>query len=121
MKGGGYIDCVARKIQGSQGKQQNNRQHQKYHEAPPYKSFFYSVPEKQAFVQAKLDEKNIPYRKTKNGFETQECYVDEIRNIEKIREELNISYHLPNRKNRHFSTKKLFTNKLVCVILINNK
>lgn len=49
----------------------------------PYKSFFYSVPEKQAFVQAKLDEKNIPYRETENGFEAQECYVDEIRKIEK--------------------------------------
>lgn len=49
----------------------------------PYKSFFYSVPEKQVFVQAKLDEKNIPYRETENGFEAQECYVDEIRKIEK--------------------------------------
>ncbi len=49
----------------------------------PYKSFFYSVPDKQAFVQAKLDEKNIPYRETENGFEAQECYVDEIRKIEK--------------------------------------
>lgn len=49
----------------------------------PYKSFFYSVPEKQAFVQAKLDEKNIPYHETENGFEAQECYVDEIRKIEK--------------------------------------
>ena len=49
----------------------------------PYKSFFYSLPDKQAFVQAKLDEKNIPYRETENGFEAQECYVDEIRKIEK--------------------------------------
>ncbi len=49
----------------------------------PYKSFFYAVPEKQAFVQAKLDEKSIPYRETENGFEAQECYVDEIRKIEK--------------------------------------
>lgn len=49
----------------------------------PYKSFFYSSPDKQAFVQAKLDEKNIPYRETENGFEAQECYVDEIRKIEK--------------------------------------
>ena len=49
----------------------------------PYKSFFYSLPEKQAFVQAKLDEKNIPYRETENGFEAQECYVEEIRKIEK--------------------------------------
>ncbi|MDE7364685.1 MAG: hypothetical protein K2N27_07365, partial [Ruminococcus sp.] len=49
----------------------------------PYKSFFYSSPDKQAFVQAKLDEKNIPYRETENGFEAQECYVDEIRKLEK--------------------------------------
>ncbi|MCM1508102.1 MAG: plasmid recombination protein [Ruminococcus flavefaciens] len=49
----------------------------------PYKSFFYSLPEKQAFIQARLDEKNIPYRETENGFEAQECYVDEIRKIEK--------------------------------------
>lgn len=49
----------------------------------PYKSFFYSVPEKQSFVQARLDEKNIPYRETENGFEAQEYYVDEIRKIEK--------------------------------------
>ncbi len=49
----------------------------------PYKSFFYSSPDKQAFVQAKLDEKNIPYRETENGFEAQEYYVDEIRKLEK--------------------------------------
>ena len=49
----------------------------------PYKSFFYSLPDKQAFVQARLEEKNIPYRETENGFEAQECYVEEIRKIEK--------------------------------------
>lgn len=49
----------------------------------PYKSFFYSSPDKQAFVQNKLDELKIPYRETENGFEAQECYVDEIRKIEK--------------------------------------
>lgn len=49
----------------------------------PYKSFFYSVPEKQIFVQSQLDEKNIPYHETENGFKAQECYIDEIRKIEK--------------------------------------
>lgn len=49
----------------------------------PYKSFFYSVPEKQSYVQKRLDELEIPYRETENGFESQECYVDEIRKIEK--------------------------------------
>ncbi len=49
----------------------------------PYKAFFYTNPEKQAFVQARLDALSIPYRETENGFEAQECYVDAIRKIEK--------------------------------------
>jgi len=49
----------------------------------PYKSFFYSVPEKQSFVQAKLVKHNIPFRETENGFEAQECYVDRIRELER--------------------------------------
>ena len=49
----------------------------------PYKSFYYSAPDKQAFVQARLDELGIPYRETENGFEAQECFVNEIRKIEK--------------------------------------
>lgn len=53
-------------------------------QSSPYKSFFYSNPEKQAFVQAQLDKMNVSYRETDNGFEAQECYVDEIRRIEKL-------------------------------------
>ena len=49
----------------------------------PYKSFYYSSPDKQSYVQARLDELDIPYRETENGFEAQECYVDKIRKIEK--------------------------------------
>lgn len=49
----------------------------------PYKSFYYSSPDKQSFVQAKLDELGIPYREAENGLEAQECYVEQIRNIEK--------------------------------------
>lgn len=49
----------------------------------PYKSFFYSSSEKQAFVQSKLDELKIPYRETENGFEAQEYFIDKIREIEK--------------------------------------
>lgn len=49
----------------------------------PYKSFFYSSPDKQSYVQSKMDELNIPYRETENGFEAQECYVDMIRRLEK--------------------------------------
>ncbi|MDE5752949.1 MAG: plasmid recombination protein [Oscillospiraceae bacterium] len=50
----------------------------------PYKSFYYASPDKQSFVQAKLDELKIPYREAENGFEAQECYVEQIRNIEKL-------------------------------------
>ncbi len=49
----------------------------------PFMSFFYTIPEKQAFVQARLDDLGIPYHETENGFEAQECYADEIRKIEK--------------------------------------
>jgi hypothetical protein len=49
----------------------------------PYKSFFYSSPEKQSYVQDELTKLGIPYRETENGFEAQECYVTEIRKLEK--------------------------------------
>ncbi len=49
----------------------------------PYRSFFYAQPEKQAFVQSQLDDLGIPYHETENGFEAQECFVEEIRKIEK--------------------------------------
>ena len=49
----------------------------------PYKSFFYSSPDKQAWVQQQLDMKNIPYRETENGFEAQACYIKTIRQIER--------------------------------------
>ena len=48
----------------------------------PYKAFFYAVPEKQAYVQAQLDAREIPYRETENGFEAQEFFTAEIRKIE---------------------------------------
>ncbi|MDR2532632.1 MAG: plasmid recombination protein [Oscillospiraceae bacterium] len=35
----------------------------------PYKSFYFSDPDKQIFVQNKLDDLNIPYRENENGFE----------------------------------------------------
>lgn len=57
----------------------------------PYKSFYYSAPEKQAYVQLKLDELEIPYRETENGFEAQEYYVDEIRKIEREYKPVRIS------------------------------
>ena len=49
----------------------------------PYMAFFYQIPEKQAFVQSRLDELGIPYRETENGFEAKECYAEDIRKIEK--------------------------------------
>ncbi|SHM90013.1 plasmid recombination protein [Ruminococcus flavefaciens] len=50
----------------------------------PNKSFFYSNPDKQAFIQSKMDAANIPYVETENGFDAQECYVKQIREWEKI-------------------------------------
>ncbi len=48
----------------------------------PYKAFYYSSQDKQAWVQQQLDARCIPYRETENGFEAQECYTKEIRRIE---------------------------------------
>ena len=50
----------------------------------PHKSFFYSDPDKQAFIQSKMDAVNIPYVETENGFDAQECYVKQIREWEKM-------------------------------------
>lgn len=49
----------------------------------PMKSFFYSDPNKQSFIQEKMNEANIPYSEFENGFEAQECYVEQIRQWEK--------------------------------------
>jgi hypothetical protein len=49
----------------------------------PYMSFYYSSPEKQAFVVAELDRLSIPYRESENGFEAKRCYVEQIRAVEK--------------------------------------
>ena len=49
----------------------------------PWKSFFYSVPEKQSFVMEQLVKLQIPFRETENGFEAQEIHVEQIRNLEK--------------------------------------
>jgi hypothetical protein len=52
-------------------------------ERSPWKSFYYSEPDKQAFVQTQLSQLQIPFRETDNGFEAQEHYIQEIRKIEK--------------------------------------
>ena len=51
-------------------------------QSSPFKAFYYSSPDKQAWVQQQLDERVIPYRETENGFEAQACYVQTIRRIE---------------------------------------
>lgn len=50
----------------------------------PYKSFYYASPEKQAYMMKMLQELQIPFRETENGFEAQECYVNQIRKIERL-------------------------------------
>ena len=37
----------------------------------PFKAFYYSSPDKQAWVQQQLDDRSIPYQDTENGFEAQ--------------------------------------------------
>ena len=59
----------------------------------PHKSFFYSDSEKQAFVQNKMEENNIPFVETENGFDAQECYVEQIREWEH-------EYISPEKSNR---------------------
>lgn len=49
----------------------------------PLKSFFYSDPDKQAFIQSKMNAMNILYAETENGFDAQECYAEQIREWEK--------------------------------------
>lgn len=49
----------------------------------PHKSFFYSDPDKQAFIQSRMDAAHIPYVETEHGFDAQECYVEQIRQWEK--------------------------------------
>ena len=51
-------------------------------QSSPFKAFYYSSPDKQAWVQQQLEARSIPYRETENGFEAQECYVQTIRRIE---------------------------------------
>lgn len=63
---------------------ENEKKELEIQKRSPYKAFYYSSPDKQAFVQSKLDDLQIPYRETENGLEAQECYADEIRKIEKL-------------------------------------
>ena len=49
----------------------------------PYVSFFYSNDDKHTFVQDEIQRRGIPFRETENGFEAQQYYTEEIRQIEK--------------------------------------
>ena len=49
----------------------------------PWKSFYFSDPDKHIFVQNRLEELGIKYRENDNGFEAQQCHVERIRQIEK--------------------------------------
>ncbi len=60
-----------------------NAQEMKREKLSPYKSFFYTDRDKQAYVQAVMERTGIPFRQTENGFEAQQCYIDAIRKIEK--------------------------------------
>jgi len=49
----------------------------------PYKSFFYSDSQKLSYVIEWLTKLQIPFRETESGFESQECFVEQIRKLEK--------------------------------------
>ena len=50
----------------------------------PMRSFFYSDPDKQSFVQSKMDAAKIQYVDAETGFYAQECYAEQIRKWEKM-------------------------------------
>ena len=82
------LNATSQEIQANDFKRkifalENENRNLKEQKHSPYKAFYYSSPEKQAFVQAELDKLGIPYRETDNGFEAQEFFVDSIRKIEK--------------------------------------
>ncbi|HAG13510.1 MAG TPA: hypothetical protein DCG49_06565, partial [Ruminococcus sp.] len=76
-------DTVAENLRRQLAEQSARTETLEREKQSPYRAFFYSEAEKQAFVQAQLDQRKIPYRETDTGFEAQQCYLDEIRKIEK--------------------------------------
>lgn len=58
----------------------------------PYRSFFYASDDKQMFVQQEMTRRGISYREAENGFEAQDCYLKEIREIEKSYRTPAVSY-----------------------------
>lgn len=76
-------DTVAENLRRQLAEQSARTETLEREKRSPYRAFFYSDVEKQAFVQEQLDHRKIPYRETDTGFEAQQCYLDEIRKIEK--------------------------------------
>ena len=72
-----------RKLQMSLNNSQDKIAELEKEKSSPVKSFFYSDPDKQSFIQSKMDSMNIPYVETEHGFDAQECYVEQIRQWEK--------------------------------------
>lgn len=58
----------------------------------PYRSFFYASDDKQMYVQQEMTRRGIPYREAENGFDAQDCYLKEIRAIEKSYRTPTVSY-----------------------------
>ena len=58
----------------------------------PFKAFYFSSPDKQAFVQTELERQNITVRETETGFEAPEIFLDTIRDIEKKYKPVKNSY-----------------------------
>lgn len=71
----------------------------------PFKLFFYRTPEQQSFVQEKMQTEGIPYHELENGFEARDCYVKQIRKIEK-------QYIPPKR-----SYREILRNDVDCLLM----
>ncbi len=63
-------------------KQENEIAMLKKEKESPFMSFYYSDSEKQLYVQRELDEREIEYRETDNGFEAKKIHLKDIRRIE---------------------------------------
>lgn len=64
----------------------------KEEKSSPMSSFFYSDPDKQSFVQAKMDAAKIQYVDAETGFYAQKCYAEQIRKWEKMFKPSSLSF-----------------------------
>lgn len=70
----------------------NENTNLKKEKVSPYVLFYYSSPEKQAYVIDEIRRRNIPIRETENGFEAKEFYTSVIREIEKSFKNVSSNY-----------------------------